>query len=95
MTNAEWQTICATKAEFGTLYYKIHVYINSVQSLSHVPLFATPWTVARQAFLSITNSWSPPKPMSYVCIYMCVYIMYIYIYMNTLIFFEEKILIHL
>ena len=54
---------------------------------------ATPWTAARQAFLSITNSWSPPKPMSYVGIYMCVYIMYIYI--NTLIFFEEKILIHL
>ena len=24
----------------------------------------TPWTAARQAFLSITNSWSPPKPMS-------------------------------
>ena len=25
---------------------------------------ATPWTAARQASLSITNSWSPPKPMS-------------------------------
>ena len=24
----------------------------------------TPWTAARQASLSITNSWSPPKPMS-------------------------------
>ena len=36
----------------------------SVQSLSHVQLFATPWTAARQASLSITNSWSPPKPMS-------------------------------
>ena len=30
----------------------------SVQSLSRVRLFATPWTVARQASLSITNSWS-------------------------------------
>ena len=29
-----------------------------VQSLSHVRLFATPWTAARQASLSITNSWS-------------------------------------
>ena len=29
-----------------------------VQSLSHVQLFATPWTAARQASLSITNSWS-------------------------------------
>ena len=31
---------------------------HSVQSLSHVWLFATPWTAARQACLSITNSWS-------------------------------------
>ena len=36
----------------------------SVQSLSRVQLFATPWTTARQASLSITNSWSPPKDMS-------------------------------
>ena len=28
------------------------------------PLFATPWTTARQASLSITNSRSPPKPMT-------------------------------
>ena len=35
-----------------------------VQSLSHVWLFVTPWTAARQASLSITNSQSPPKPMS-------------------------------
>ena len=39
---------------------------SSVQSLSHVRLFATPWTAARQASLSITNSQSPPKPMSIV-----------------------------
>ena len=37
---------------------------SSVQSLSGVQLYATPWTAARQASLSITNSWSPPKPMS-------------------------------
>ena len=37
---------------------------SSVQSLSHVRLFATPWTAAPQASLSITNSRSPPKPMS-------------------------------
>ena len=30
----------------------------SAQSLSHVRLFATPWTAAHQASLSITNSWS-------------------------------------
>ena len=35
--------------------------LSSVQSLSHVQLFATPWTTARQASLSITNSWSLPK----------------------------------
>ena len=32
--------------------------------MSHVRLFVTPWTAARQAFLYITNSWSSPKPMS-------------------------------
>ena len=37
---------------------------SSVQSLSRVQLFVTPRTAARQAFLSITNSRSPPKPMS-------------------------------
>ena len=37
---------------------------SSVQSLSCVWLFATPWTAAHQASLSITNSWSLPKLMS-------------------------------
>ena len=36
----------------------------SVQLLSRVRLFAAPWTKADQAFLSITNSRSPPRPMS-------------------------------
>ena len=36
----------------------------SVQSLSRVRLFETPWTTAHQASLSNTNSRSPPKPMS-------------------------------
>ena len=35
-----------------------------VQLLSRVRLFVTPWTVARQASLSITNSWSLLKLMS-------------------------------
>ena len=34
---------------------------SSVQLLSHVWLFATPWITARQTSLSITNSQSPPK----------------------------------
>ena len=37
---------------------------SSVQSLSRVRLFSTPWTAAHQASLSITNSWSSPKLMS-------------------------------
>ena len=37
---------------------------NSVQSLSHVQLFATPWTAAHQASLSIANSHSLLKLMS-------------------------------
>ena len=36
----------------------IDVQFSSVQSLSRVRLFATPWITARQASLSITNSWS-------------------------------------
>ena len=38
--------------------------VSSVQSLSRVWLFVTIWTTAHQASLSITNSQSPPKPMS-------------------------------
>ena len=44
--------------------YVNFIQFSSVQSFSHVQLFATPWTKASQASLSITNSWSPPKPMS-------------------------------
>ena len=40
------------------------MWYSSVQSLSRVQLFVTPWTAARQAFLSITNSWSLLKCMS-------------------------------
>ena len=50
----KWQSVDA---------YKIK-HFSSVQSLSHVRLFATLWTEAHQASLSITNSQSPPKPMS-------------------------------
>ena len=40
------------------------LFISSVQSLSCVLLFATPWTAAHQASLSITNSWSLFKLVS-------------------------------
>ena len=54
--------VCIVKAMvFPVVMYWSY---SSVQfSLSRVRLFATPWTAAHQAFLSITNSWSPPKPM--------------------------------
>ena len=39
-------------------------HFSSVQLLSHVRVFATPWTTAHQASPSITNSWSWPKLMS-------------------------------
>ena len=43
----------------------------SVQSLSHVWLFVTPWTAARQASLSMTNSWSLLKLMSIESVMPC------------------------
>ena len=43
---------------------KLNKISQSVQSLSHVWFFATQWTAARQASLSITNSWSLLKLMS-------------------------------
>ena len=39
-------------------------HFQSVQSLSHVQFFATPWTAAHQSSLSITNSQSLLKLMS-------------------------------
>ena len=42
----------------------MYLQFSSVQSLSRVRLFATPWIAARQASVSITNSWSLPKLMS-------------------------------
>ena len=44
--------------------HDIAVHFSSVQSLSHVWCFATQWTAARQASLSITNSWSLLRLMS-------------------------------
>ena len=46
----------------------VSLQFSSVQSLSCVQLFATPWNAARQASLSITNSRSLPKPMSIVLV---------------------------
>ena len=47
----------------GMTYPDISVH-SSVQLLSHAQLFATPWTAACQASMSITNSWSLLRLMS-------------------------------
>ena len=43
---------CSTSYRFSVAQF------SSVQSLSHVKLFVTPWTAASQASLSITSSWT-------------------------------------
>ena len=50
--------------QFLTQTLPFIVQFSSVQWLSHVQLFAPPWTAAHQAFLSITNSLSLLKLMS-------------------------------
>ena len=59
-----WQGGCLWLWLFNPLYNQYIYFFSSVQSLSRVWLFATPWTAARQASLSITNSWSLLKLMS-------------------------------
>ena len=45
-------------------FFSIYFQFSSVQLLSPLRLFVTPWTAAHQASLSITNSWSLLKFMS-------------------------------
>ena len=54
---------CIFHVYYDFLLCELPVYSVSVQSLSHVRHFATPWTAAHQASLSITNSWSLIKFM--------------------------------
>ena len=49
----KWVNWSVLDGKWGQIYQ-----IRSDQSLIHVRLFATPWIAARQASLSITNSWS-------------------------------------
>ena len=63
--------VVRTKVVFVKTHQNVHLKwkhliickFSSVQSLSHVPLFVTPWTAAHQASLSITTSWSLLKLM--------------------------------
>ena len=58
------QVACPSLSESSTCPYMTSHWFSSVQSLSRVRLFATPWTAACQASLSITNSRSPPNLLS-------------------------------
>ena len=59
-----WNHIDLNLYNVQVIVNQMTVQFSSVQSLSHVQLFATPWTVAYQASLSITSCWSLLKLMS-------------------------------
>ena len=63
--NLHMSSLHSQSSQISLPYCKtfITVQFSSVQSLSQVRLFATPWTAARQASLSITNSQSLLKLM--------------------------------
>ena len=58
------QPRCPSTDEWIQGLWYIHTIFSSVQLLSCVRLFATPWTTAHQASLSITSSRSLPKLIS-------------------------------
>ena len=62
----DWTQVYCIAGEFLTIWATSEAvtFNQSVQSLSHVWLFATPWTAAHQPSLSITNSWSLLKLIS-------------------------------
>ena len=62
MTEISWRRTHEIISPDTILLWQVQ--FSSVQLLSHVRLFATPWTTARQASLSITNSQSLLKFMS-------------------------------
>ena len=68
-----WPQICSLM-KFQLIFlnpYYPQTQFCSVQSLSHVRLFATPWTAACQTPLSTTNSWSLLKLMSIESVMPC------------------------
>ena len=57
--------VCVYVCMYICVHVCMYICASSVQlSLSHVHLFVTPWTAARQPSLSITNSWNLLKLMS-------------------------------
>ena len=59
-----WEYQTTWPASWEAYLTLCRIQFSSVQWLSHVWLFASPWITARQASLSITNSWSSLKFMS-------------------------------
>ena len=59
-----WLVLLPFPTSVSSTRYKDSSLLVVVQSLSHVWLFAIPWTAACQDFLSFTISWSLPKLMS-------------------------------
>ena len=60
----EWGAIAFSEGHNNRLLYFFEELSLVPFSCSVVRLFVTPWSGAHQASLSITNFWSPPKPMS-------------------------------
>ena len=56
--STSWGPLTGVEYPQGLQHDHYWVGFSSVQSLSHVQLFATPWIAVHQASLSITNSWS-------------------------------------
>ena len=88
---------CEHSISFSSNTFKLFSF-SSVQSLSRVRLFATPWTAALQASLSITNSRSSPKLMSIELVMpsshliLCHSLLMPSIYRNTRVFSNESAL---
>ena len=55
------------------------------------PTLATLWTTARQASLSITNSWCPPKPMSIVSVMPPSHLIFCHVPLLSLIFLKRSL----
>ena len=76
-----------------------HQLLSSVQSLSGARIFATPWTAAHQASLSITNTWSLHKLTSIESvmasshlIFCCSILLPLSIFPSIRVFFNESVL---
>ena len=66
-------TVLTALLQFISSHHVVHdnPQFSSIQLLSRVRLFATPWTAACQASLSITNSWSLLRLMSVESVMPC------------------------